>query len=84
MKQNVNMAGASAISGDVVRPEQSGSVVDATIPCPQVWGVCQEMDFPTYELQEIPVTDDMEKAFGFRPIKALLGLDFVCVFDDEE
>ena len=42
------------------------------------------MDFPTYELQEIPVTDDMEKAFGFRPIKALLGLDFVCVFDNEE
>ena len=22
-----------------------------------------EMDFPTYELREIPVTDDMEKAF---------------------
>ena len=43
-----------------------------------------EMDFPTYELQEIPVTDDMEKAFGFRPIKAVLGLDLVCVFENEE
>ena len=43
-----------------------------------------EMDFPTYELQEIPVTDDMEKAFGVRPLKAVLGLDLVCVFASEE
>ncbi|MBQ6388187.1 MAG: PhzF family phenazine biosynthesis protein [Mogibacterium sp.] len=43
-----------------------------------------EMDFPTYELTEIPVTDDMEKAFGVRPLKAVLGLDLICVFEDEE
>lgn len=43
-----------------------------------------EMDFPTYELKEIPVTDEMEKAFGVRPIKAVLGLDLVCVFETEE
>ncbi|MBR5474414.1 MAG: PhzF family phenazine biosynthesis protein [Lachnospiraceae bacterium] len=43
-----------------------------------------EMDFPTYPLEEIPVTDDMEKAFGVRPTKAILGLDLICVFDDEE
>lgn len=43
-----------------------------------------EMNFPTYELKEIPVTDDMEKAFGARPIKAMLGLDLICVFDSEE
>ncbi|MBQ9904558.1 MAG: transposase, partial [Synergistaceae bacterium] len=30
--KNIHMAGASAISGDVIRPEQSGSVVDARIP----------------------------------------------------
>lgn len=42
-----------------------------------------EMDFPTYELREIPVTDAMEQAFGARPVRALLGLDLVCVFDDE-
>ena len=42
------------------------------------------MDFPTYELKEIPVTDDMEKAFGVRPVKAVLGLDLVCVFETEE
>lgn len=43
-----------------------------------------EMNFPTYDLQEIPVTDDMEMAFGIRPIKAVLGLDLVCVFETEE
>jgi PhzF family phenazine biosynthesis protein len=43
-----------------------------------------EMDFPTYDLMEIPVTDDMEKAFGVRPLKALLGMDLICVFETEE
>lgn len=43
-----------------------------------------EMDFPTYELKEIPVTDDMEKAFGIRPVKAVLGLDLICVFETED
>ena len=47
-------------------------------------GNLYEMDFPTYELLEIPVTDAMEKAFGVRPIKAVLGLDLVCVFESEE
>ena len=42
------------------------------------------MDFPTYELKEIPVTDAMERAFGVRPVKAVLGLDLVCVFESEE
>lgn len=47
-------------------------------------GDLYEMDFPTYDLKEIPVTDDMEKAFGVRPVKAVLGLDLVCVFETEE
>ncbi len=47
-------------------------------------GDLYEMDFPTYPLKEIPVTDDMEKAFGVRPVKALLGLDLICVFETEE
>ena len=42
------------------------------------------MDFPTYDLKEIPVTDAMEQAFGVRPVKAVLGLDLVCIFDAEE
>ena len=47
-------------------------------------GELYEMDFPTYPLREIPVTDDMEKAFGVRPEKAVLGLDLICVFGSEE
>ena len=47
-------------------------------------GNLYEMDFPTYELKEIPVTDEMERAFGVRPVKAVLGLDLVCVFAAEE
>lgn len=43
-----------------------------------------EMNFPTYELKEIPVTDAMQAAFGVRPVKAVLGLDLICVFDSEE
>ena len=41
------------------------------------------MDLPTYELSEIAVTDDMEAAFGARPSRAVLGLDLICLFDDE-
>jgi len=47
-------------------------------------GNLYEMDFPTFELKEIPVTEEMERAFGVRPVKAVLGLDLVCVFDNEE
>ncbi len=43
-----------------------------------------ELNFPTYELKEIPVTDEMERAYGARPEKAILGLDLNCVFKDEE
>ena len=43
-----------------------------------------EMNFPTYPLREIPVTDEMERAFGVRPIRAILGLDLICVFESEE
>ncbi|MBR2589398.1 MAG: PhzF family phenazine biosynthesis protein [Clostridia bacterium] len=47
-------------------------------------GDLYQTDFPTYELKEISVTDAMEQAFGVRPIKAVLGLDLVCVFETEE
>lgn len=47
-------------------------------------GNLYEMDFPTYELKEIPVTDAMEAAFGSLPIKAILGLDLICVFESDE
>ena len=47
-------------------------------------GNLYEMDFPTYALKEIPVTDAMERAFGVRPVRAVLGMDLVCVFETEE
>lgn len=47
-------------------------------------GSLYEMDFPTYDLKEIPVTDAMEAAFGARPLKAVLGLDLVCIFENED
>ena len=43
-----------------------------------------EMDFPVCPQREVPVTDDMEAAFGVLPVKALLGDDLVCVFASEE
>lgn len=42
------------------------------------------MDMPAYELKEIPVTDEMEKAVGIRPKEAWMGRDLVCVLDNEE
>ena len=47
-------------------------------------GELLELNFPTYELTEIPVTDAMEQAFGARPERAILGLDLNCVFADED
>jgi predicted PhzF superfamily epimerase YddE/YHI9 len=47
-------------------------------------GTLYELDFPTYDLKEIPVTSAMEEAFGVRPVKAVLGLDLVCVFENED
>ena len=47
-------------------------------------GEFYELNFPTFDLKEIPVTDAMEKAFGARPVHAILGLDLNCVFENEE
>ncbi len=47
-------------------------------------GDTYELDFPTYELHEIEVTDEMEQAFGARPSKAIMGMDLICIYDDEE
>lgn len=42
-----------------------------------------EMQFPAYELKSVEVTDDMEEAFGIRPLEAWIGRDLLCIFDDE-
>ena len=41
------------------------------------------MDFPAYECQEVPVTDQMAEALGARPLKAYLDRDLLLVYDDE-
>ncbi|WAW14437.1 PhzF family phenazine biosynthesis protein [Peptostreptococcus equinus] len=40
--------------------------------------------FPKYEMKKIEVTNQMEKAFGNKPIEAYIGRDLVCVFDNED
>lgn len=42
-----------------------------------------EMEFPAYQIQQVPVTDAMEEAFGVRPVEAWLSRDLTCVFDSE-
>lgn len=43
-----------------------------------------EMDFPAYEIKQVPVTDAMAEAIGIRPVEAWLGEDLVCVLDSED
>ncbi|HBM4505177.1 TPA: PhzF family phenazine biosynthesis protein [Listeria monocytogenes] len=43
-----------------------------------------EMDFPAYDLTPIDITEKMVEAIGATPIKAFIGRDLLCVFDDEE
>ena len=42
-----------------------------------------EMDFPAYELERIPVTQQMVEAVGAAPDEAYLGRDLLCVFSEE-
>lgn len=41
-----------------------------------------EMDFPAYDLKQIPVTPEMEDAFGTKITEAWLGRDLLCVTED--
>lgn len=38
-----------------------------------------QMDFPSYQLKQLPVTDEMTKALGVRPVAAYLDRDLLCV-----
>lgn len=42
-----------------------------------------EMDFPTFDLKPVVVSDEMEAAFGIRPQEAYMGRDLLCVLPDE-
>ena len=41
-----------------------------------------EMDFPAYELERIPVTQQMVEVVGAVPDEAYLGRDLLCVFSE--
>lgn len=43
-----------------------------------------EMDFPTYPLTQMEVTDEMTEAIGVCPVEAWKGRDLVCVLESEE
>lgn len=41
------------------------------------------MDFPAYELREVPVTRQMADALGAAPLAAYMGRDLMCVLESE-
>lgn len=43
-----------------------------------------EMDFPSYELKKVEVTDAMIEAMGIRPLEAYMGRDLLCILGSEE
>lgn len=45
-------------------------------------GDLYEMDFPAYELKQIPVTKEMTEAIGVTPKEAYMGRDLLCVLED--
>ena len=43
-----------------------------------------EMEFPSFELKDVEVTDLMEEILGARPVKACIGGDLVCIMENED
>ena len=43
-----------------------------------------ELDFPKYDLEEVPVTQEMIDTIGCKPMKAYMARDLLCIIDDEE
>lgn len=43
-----------------------------------------EMDFPSYELKKVDVTEAMVEAIGVRPLDVYLGRDLLCVLESED
>lgn len=42
------------------------------------------MDFPSYELTPVEVSDEIARAVGIRPVKAYMGADMVLVLSSED
>lgn len=47
-------------------------------------GDLYELDFPSYELNPTPVTDEISAALGICPLEAYLGRDLLCILEDQE
>lgn len=47
-------------------------------------GDLYEMEFPSYDLKEVEVTNLMEEATGARPLAAYLGRDLLCIYEDQD
>ncbi|MCD8076707.1 MAG: PhzF family phenazine biosynthesis protein [Lachnospiraceae bacterium] len=45
-------------------------------------GELYKMNFPAYELKQVPVSRQMVEAIGCVPVEAWMGRDLLCVFDD--
>lgn len=43
-----------------------------------------EMEMPAYRLTQVPVTEEMTEAIGFRPREAWKGRDLICVLENED
>lgn len=43
-----------------------------------------EMDFPSYELKKVDITETMIEAIGIRPLEAYMGRDLLCILESEE
>ena len=43
-----------------------------------------ELDFPKYDLEEVPVTQAMTDTIGCQPLKAYMARDLLCIIDDEQ
>lgn len=47
-------------------------------------GELYELDFPSYELKQVPVTEEMAAALKARPVEAYLGRDLLCIMENEQ
>lgn len=43
-----------------------------------------EMEFPSYQLRSVEITDSIIEALGAEPSAAFLGRDLLCVFEEEQ
>ncbi|HMM69986.1 MAG TPA: PhzF family phenazine biosynthesis protein [Gudongella oleilytica] len=43
-----------------------------------------EMDFPSYKLKKVEVTDEMAEAIGVRPLEAYMSRDLLCILPTED